>query len=296
MQNGIHFISGLPRSGSTDCRHPPPEPEISRRLSSPVGSLVNQLLAGMGANAEFSVFIHEEQRRDVLRGLFDGYYRKIHTEQLVFDTNRAWCSRMSALSTLFPEARVIACVRDPVRIVDSFERLVRKNSLLISRMFPGDANATVFTRVDHLTSKLGTVGFAWNALQEAFYGDQADRLIVVDYEALAREPEETMRKIYEFLSLPYFKHDFDNVSYEGGGEFDHWLGVPGLHAIGQKVRFQERKPVLPPRSCAASPISASGAKRASPRRGFCSRKRNSSRRWCGRREWSTLTTLSGSGF
>jgi sulfotransferase len=247
MRNGIHFISGLPRSGSTllagILRQ---NPKFHAGMSSPVGSLVNQLLSGMGANAEFSVFIDEEQRRDVLRGVFDGYYRKIHPEQLVFDTNRTWCSRMPALATLFPEARIIACVRDPIRIVDSFERLIRKNSLLISRMFPGDTNATVYTRVDHLTSKLGTVGFAWNALQEAFYGDLADRLIVVDYEVLAKEPEQTMRRIYEFLNLQYFKHDFDNVSYEGGGEFDHWLGVPGLHTIGQKVRFQERKPVLPP--------------------------------------------------
>ena len=75
MQNGIHFISGLPRSGSTllagILRQ---NPRFHAGMSSPVGSLVNQLLAGMGANAEFSVFIDEEQRRDVLRGVFDGYY------------------------------------------------------------------------------------------------------------------------------------------------------------------------------------------------------------------------------
>ena len=59
---------------------------------------------------------------------------------------------------------------------------------MVFRMFPGDANATVFTRVDHLTGKLGTVGFAWNALQEAFYGEHArGRLILIDYEALTRQ-------------------------------------------------------------------------------------------------------------
>jgi sulfotransferase len=247
MQNGIHFISGLPRSGSTllagILRQ---NPKFHSGMSSPVGALVNQLLNAMGATSEFAVFIDEEQRRDVLRGVFDGYYRKIHPDKTVFDTNRIWCSRMPALAALFPESRVIACVRDPVRVVDSFERLIRKNALLVSRMFPADANANVFTRVDHLTSKLGTIGFAWNALQEAFYGDYADRLILIDYEALAKEPERIMRRAYEFLKLPYFAHDFDNVTYEEGGEFDHWLGVPGLHTIGQKVRFQERKPVLPP--------------------------------------------------
>ena len=37
-----------------------------------------------------------------------------------------------------------------------------------------------------------------------------------------------MTRLYELLNLPPFKHDFENVSYEGGGEFDLWLGVPGL--------------------------------------------------------------------
>ena len=145
---------------------------------------------------------------------------------------------MPALMSLFPDLRVIACVRDPISVIDLFERLIRKNALLVSRMFPADANANVFTRVDHLTAKQGTVGFAWNALQEAFYGEHADRLILVDYEALAREPRRTMLKIYELLCLPFFEHDFDNVSYDGGGEFDHWLGVPGLHTIAERNSFR----------------------------------------------------------
>jgi sulfotransferase len=248
MDNGLHFISGLPRAGTTllagILRQ---NPKFHAGMSSPVGPLFNQLLNAMGAGSEFSVFIDEEQRQDVLRGVFDGYYRKIHLQKVVFDTNRLWCSRLAALSKLFPDSKVIACVRDPIWVLDSFERLIRKNALLVSRMFPGEANATVFTRVDHLTGKLGTVGFAWNALQEAFYGDHArGRLIVIDYEALTREPEATISRLYELLSLPPFEHDFNNVSYEGGGEFDQMLGVPGLHTLGQKVEFTQRRTILPP--------------------------------------------------
>jgi sulfotransferase len=248
MDNGIHFISGLPRSGSTllagILRQ---NPKFHAGMSSPVGSLFNQLLNTMGADHEHAVFIEEEQRKDVLRGLFDSYYRQINPNKLVFDTNRLWCSRMSALATLFPKSKVIACVRDPVWVIDSFERLIRKNALLVSRMFPGEANATVFTRVDHLTSKLGTVGFAWNALQEAFYGEHAGgRLILVDYEALTREPARTITRLYELLGLPPFEHDFENVSYTDGGEFDSWLGMPGLHRIAQKVQYTPRKSILPP--------------------------------------------------
>src|SRR5262245_66044686 len=105
MQNGIHFISGLPRSGSTllagILRQ---NPKLHAGMSSPVGALFNALLNAMGAMHEHAVFIEEEHRRDVLRGVFDGYYRKIHQEKLVFDTNRLWCSRMAALVMLFPDS------------------------------------------------------------------------------------------------------------------------------------------------------------------------------------------------
>ncbi len=247
MQNGLHFISGLPRSGSTllaaILRQ---NPNFHAGMSSPVGPLFTQLMNAMGAGAELSIFIEEEQRLDVLRGIFTGYYKNLHREKAVFDTNRLWCSRMSALSVLYPGAKIVACVRDPIWVIDSFERMVRKNPLVISRMFPGEANATVFTRVDHLTGKLGTVGFAFNALQEAFFSEQAKNLIVIDYETLSREPKNTIERLYEFLEVPRFTHDFDNVTYDGGDEFDHWLGVPGLHTISRKVEFKQRETVLPP--------------------------------------------------
>ena len=141
---------------------------------------------------------------------------------------------------------MIVCVRNLVWIMDSFERILRKEPLLVSKMFrPRDA-ATVHTRVGSLASPLGTVGFAWNAVQEAFWGEHAHRLLVVDYEALTREPARTIKCIYDTLGLPAFDHDFEHVSYEDGGVFDAQLGVPGLHTVTGKVEFVERPTILPP--------------------------------------------------
>ncbi len=60
----IHFISGLPRSGSTELfallRQ---NPRFHAGMSSPVGGLVNCLLEAMSQDNEFSVFITPEQKR-----------------------------------------------------------------------------------------------------------------------------------------------------------------------------------------------------------------------------------------
>jgi sulfotransferase len=119
---------------------------------------------------------------------------------------------------------------------------------MVSNMFrPKDgAGSTVYTRVGALSSGNGVVGFAWNSVQEAFYGEHADRLIVVEYEALAREPQRTMENLYQAIGLPAFAHDFENVVYDEGGEVDARLGVPGLHAVKREVSFVERPTILPP--------------------------------------------------
>src|SRR5262245_15912909 len=247
MNNGLHFISGLPRSGSTllaaILRQ---NPRFHAGMSSPLGALFQELLVAMGTQHDYSVLIDAEQRRNLLRGLFQSYYKDISAEQVVFDTNRSWCSKMAAIADLFPQARVIATVRDLAWIMDSFERLFRKNPLLMSRMFKPAETITVYTRMDALVGPSGPVRFAWNALREAFYGEHADRLVVVDYEQLAREPKRMIDLIYDRCELPRFTHDFDHVSYEEGNEFDSQFGVPGLHSISGKVRYSERRTVLPP--------------------------------------------------
>ncbi len=247
MDQGVHFISGLPRSGSTLLaalfRQ---NPKIHAGMSSPVGDLISRIQTSMGPRSEFAPLITNSQRRNILSSLLDGYYKEIHGEKIVIDTNRIWCSKLSLIADLFPDAKVIVCVRDLVWIMDSFERVLRKNALGVSKMFrPRDA-LTVYTRVSSLASPGGTVGFPWNATQDAFYGEHAHRLIVVDYEALAREPKRTMDILYEKLGFSAFEHDFDNVVYSGGDEFDSALGVPGLHTVGKKVGYSERPTILPP--------------------------------------------------
>ena len=54
---------------------------------------------------------------------------------VVFDTNRMWCARLPLIRELYPEARVLCCVRNVAWIMDSFERLVRRNAFEPSTLF-----------------------------------------------------------------------------------------------------------------------------------------------------------------
>lgn len=118
----MHFITGLPRSGSTllaaILRQ---NPRIHAGMTSPVGPVFNSCLNAMGADNEFAVIFSEDQKRSILLGLFDNYYRHLDMPEIIFDTNRMWSSRISALSMLFPDSKFICCVRNPAWIMDSVE-------------------------------------------------------------------------------------------------------------------------------------------------------------------------------
>ena len=246
MQNGIHFIAGLPRSGSTLLAGILKQnPRFAAGMSSPVAAMFSALQRSMSARNEGFMFITEDQKREVLRGLFLSFYHSTHPSQVVFDTNRLWCAKLPTLVQLFPNAKVICCVRQLGWIIDSIERLIRGNAFDVSGIFGFEPNLTVFTRAARVSSSDGLVGFALDALREAYYGENADRLILVDYEALTRRPKETIGQIYDFIGEKPFAHDFDNVEYSAS-EFDERLGTPNLHTVKRKVEWAERRSILPP--------------------------------------------------
>ncbi len=214
-------------------------------MTSPVGAIYLAMQGAVSRKNEAAVFIDEDQKRALLSGVFENYYHAIGAQKLVFDTNRIWCSKMPQLAQHFPKAKVICCVRHVPWIIDSIERLERRNVFDLSGIFGFEAGGTVYSRANRLAASDGMVGYAIDALREAFYGEHADRLILVTYEALTRDPAGTLAHLYEFIGEPAFAHDFNDVAYDAP-EFDAALASPGLHTVRKQVSFIERPTLLPP--------------------------------------------------
>jgi len=247
MERRLHFISGLPRSGSTLLSAILLQnPRFHAGMSSPVGALFTGLLQQLGAGSEWGPIVSTEQRRRLLRGMFDAYYADHADKPVLFDTNRLWCAKLPALLDLFPETKIIACVRNVGWVMDSVERMYRANPYENTRLFRDDTErGTVYSRVDTLAQRDRMVGFAWSALKEAFYGEQAHAMLVVDYDFLVRSPARVLPLIYQFIEERPFAHDFEAVEYDAPS-FDAALGLTGLHRVRPRVEYQERHTILPP--------------------------------------------------
>jgi sulfotransferase len=245
----LHFISGLPRSGSTLLAALLRQnPRFHAAMTSPVGSLVNHMLEAMSDDREYSVFLSDQQKQQLLVSIFASYYQEQfkNDTEVIFDTNRIWCSKLPLVQKLFPEAKIICCVRNVAWVMDSIERLIRRNVFDVSGMFnnPGE-RSTVYSRTEALSGGGRLVGFAYNALREAFYGDRSESLLLVDYDLLVQRPEQVMGLIYQFLGQTYFPHDYNQVEYQET-KFDEKIRTVGLHEVRSKVEWIPRKTILPP--------------------------------------------------
>ena len=242
----FHFISGLPRAGTTLLAAILNQnPRFRAGMTSPLADIMGVVIAEASSKNDFSFDVSDEQRVALLRGLVENFYSVPGGADVMFDTSRLWCSRMQLLDTLFPGVKVIACVRQLAWVLDSMERLVRRQPVSVSKVFRFDTNTTVYSRIEALTDPRGMVGFAYQATKEAFYGQHAqNHLLMLTYESLVRDPAAAMRAVYQFLDEPLFEHDFEHIEYNAD-EFDARVGMPGLHSVRQKVEAIERQPILP---------------------------------------------------
>lgn len=243
----FHFISGLPRSGSTLLSAILGQnPRFHAGMTSPLADMLSVLVAEMSSKNDFSVVISDEQRAAVLDAVVRAFYRGLRGVEIAFDTSRVWCGQMPLLANLFPESKLIVCVREIPWVLDSIERLVREQPLNVNKIFRFNPHLNVFSRAEALTDPKGMVGFSFQTTKDAFYSDLAPgRILLLTYESLTANPKASIEAIYKFIDEPWFEHDFEHVEYNAD-EFDSRLGLPGLHTVHKKVAKPDRASILPP--------------------------------------------------
>lgn len=244
MDKQYYFISGLPRSGSTLLSAILKQnPDFHADIASPLHAIVQSSIDVI-TNSENNMNFKEDRRKDLLYSIFDGYYKSIN-KKVIFDSSRTWTSDTHLLKILFPQTKILACVRDIGWILDSFETIASKNSLYSNTFIDREVNHSVETRSAALmdVEKGGHVIKPLIWLREGLAANP-EMIHLIEYDDLCKNPEKTMKKVYEFLNFEYFEHDFDDVEYSNEN-FDRGIGQPDLHTVKKKVEYKPRKSILP---------------------------------------------------
>ena len=242
----LFFQSSLPRAGSTLLQNIfAQNPDIYATPTSGVLELIFAARANYSTSPEFIAQDKELMKKGYLafckQGM-DAFYNSITDKKYVVDKSRGWGIHYDFLASVREEQpKVICMIRDLRDIFASMEGNFRKNPEKSSGIVNWEqmSGTTVPKRVD-VWAQSQPVGLAIERLQEVIrFGNDA-KILFIKYEDLCLRPETEMIRVYQYLGIPFFKHNFDYIE-QVTKEDDEVYGAFGDHQIRNELKLTPSK-------------------------------------------------------
>jgi sulfotransferase len=213
MRN-IHFISGLPRSGSTLLTNILLQnPKINTTATSSLLELMLQVRDNWNKLEGHTAHPEGQNKWEVIKSLMQSYHNT--DKRIIFDKNRGWSNHIEFVEKVTDKkAKIIACVRNLEDICTSFEKLFRKNraSGEIHGEFSNSKMKTIDGRVQVWTSDEGVLGRPYVSLLDTIQRGLGDRILFFPYEEWTNDPNKWFKFLYDFVEEDYYQHDFENIN------------------------------------------------------------------------------------
>jgi sulfotransferase len=241
MVKKVFYNASLPRAGSTLIQNILMQnPDI---YSTPTSGVIEFLLNARTIYTTGDAFKAQDQeamkagfKNFCKTGLY-GFFEGITDRPYVMEKSRGWLGHQNFIEFFEGETpKTIVMVRDLRAIFASMEKNYRKNPDKDSMIVNGAElkNMTTTSRIDHF-SVGPPIGPSLEWLSEVIQQGQHQNILFIRFEDLTSDPEAELEKIYEYLGLPYFQHDFNNVE-QLTHENDVIHGIFGDHKIQPQVK------------------------------------------------------------
>jgi sulfotransferase len=241
-----HFMAGLPRSGSTLLKSILDQnPNLHTNPVSPVMELMYHTEEYFKKSEQYLAYEKPKNAHKIIKSYIENYYYE-REEDIIIDHCRSWPNNIERIKTyITPNPKIICPVRDVLEILTSFIDMIHRNSdqtsfideHLMEKGFTVDDD----NRCKYLMSDDGIVEQSLWSLSQAFIKNDTKHLLLVEYNDLVNTPEETFKRIYEFLELDYYSHDFMRIENTHREKEDQW-SLKDMHYVRQKLQKTSKTP------------------------------------------------------
>jgi sulfotransferase len=235
MKQTIFYQSSLPRAGSTLLQNIMGQnPQIH---ATPTSGMIDLILgAKIGYNGN-----HEAKAGDLdmwktgfyafCREGLKGYTQNLTNKPYILDKSRAWGSHYSLINEINPNPKILFMVRDLRAIFASLEKKFRQNPEFDDGLVDNSKlkNITTLQRVK-TWSQSHPIGYALEKLHQSILDKTAQNFLFIRYEDLCSQPEHQLFRIYDYLGIEYYQHDFKYIP-QITHENDALHGIYGDHII-----------------------------------------------------------------
>lgn len=242
MKKTFHFLAGLPRSGNTLLSALLNQnPYIYSTPLSPLPSLMWEFENTCNQLPPFKRNTENRIRAEIFLSLFiQNYYKEVQ-KPFIIDREKAWGTPANLdiiKRYITPTPKIIFTVRDILEIIASFIKMdadFLKRDAYNSEYWMSNYRFEKDLLVEHLMRIQGEIDNALLSLASAFYPENKGVFHIVEYNNLVFHPEKTMAGIYDFLDMPNYEHNFNQIQkLETDNEAD--IGLPkDLHKIRESL-------------------------------------------------------------
>jgi sulfotransferase len=231
----LFFLAGLPRTGSTLLTAILSQnPNVLSEGTSGLIELMwkNQQLFWENEGIISSIHYTDKKNveKNVIQQLPQLYY-KDSKQKYIIDKNRNWThfGNIKLLTNYVTKnPKIIVMLRPIPEIVESFYYIFKKNSEL--KLLEN----TLYVKNNPLM-------LPFEGLLDALHNNK-EHLLLLTYNELVHNPKNVVDKIYKFLDIPTFEHDFNHiVNQYPEGDYN----INGLHEVRSTIGLRNKKVKLP---------------------------------------------------
>jgi sulfotransferase len=244
-------MSGLPRSGSTLLT------SILNQNPNIYSSHRTDLLNVMkNIESEYNNFesVRAGNRinsgQQILSGVGQLFYSDIN-KPFIIDKNRCWSIpySMRLAQMISNPVKILFPYRKPIEILASFIRLAEKypNNFIDRNMIQEDFLPYYYlpindARCEWLMQSRNQISFGLFGLRLAQSKEYKDNIHIVEYDKLCKNPQEEINKIYNFLEIDLYNHNFNNIiNIENQNDIAEY-GIPNLHSVRNVISISKTNP------------------------------------------------------
>jgi len=242
------FESGLPRSGSTLFtallnQHP----QIHAGPLSPViEAMYYQEKYFFEDSEHFIAYPKPLHAKKVISSIIDNYYFDVN-EPYIIDKNRAWPNNVERIKRyITTKPKIIMTVRDVLEILSSFITMIHRNedevSFVDEALIGANVDINDNNRCDFLMSPVGIVNQALWAFQQSYAKGDHEYIHLIEYNDLIQNPENELRKVYNFLEIESYISDVKNVQNKYREKDSIAYKLKDMHEVRPEVKRTSKRP------------------------------------------------------
>lgn len=218
MDKQIFFNASLPRAGSTLLQNIIGQNPLFHVTST---SGVNGLVSNTFQNFYNTIsFRHQKDYNLCKESLYNycreginGYYSNVN-QNLILDKNRSWLVDIDLLKKLYNKPKVIVLIRDLRAIYSSLEKQYLSNfetKILLEEQFGIPKFSSIIERIK-VYEQLPFMSYIFPILQDLVNFKNKNDIYVAKFEDLCTNPQPFIENIYNYLQLPTFIHNFNQIN------------------------------------------------------------------------------------